>query len=69
MGCRKRDNHASGIHTAQMLGWSQGENISRETRLEAALKNLVWSCENNTGNEPSVSCYHRALDEAKNLIE
>lgn len=67
--CRTRNQHASGLLTAQDLGWSQGENISREARLEIALKNLVWCCENNTGNEPSLSCYYRALDEAKNLIE
>lgn len=67
--CRTRNQHASDLVTAQMLGWSQGGNISRESRLEIALKNLVWCCENNTGNEPSLSCYHRALGEAKNLID
>ena len=59
--CRSRNQHASGIHTAQDLGWSQGENISREARLEIALRNLVAGCD--TGD------FDRALDEAKNLIE
>lgn len=59
--CRTRNQHASGIHTAQMLGWSQGENISREARLEIALRNLIAGCVNGD--------FDRALDEAKNLIE
>lgn len=59
--CRTRNQHASGIHTAQMLGWSQGENISREARLEIALRNLVAGCADGD--------FYEALYEAKNLIE
>jgi hypothetical protein len=59
--CRTRNQHASGIHTAHMLGWSQGENISREARLEIALRNLINGCD--TGD------FNKSLNEAKNLIE
>ena len=37
--------------------------------IEQALKNLVNACENNTGNEPSLSCYYRAVDDAKRLLK
>lgn len=33
------------------------------------LKSLVYCIENNTDNEPSISCLHRAIDEAKVEIE
>lgn len=36
--------------------------------IEQALKNLVNACENNTGNEPSLSCYYRAVDDAKRVL-
>lgn len=59
--CRTRNQHASGIHTAQMLGWSQGESMSREARLEIALRNLIAGCD--------AGDFDKALSEAKNLIE
>lgn len=59
--CRTRNQHASGLVTAQMLGWSQGENISRETRLEIALRNLIAGFD--------AGDFDKALSEAKNLIE
>jgi len=36
--------------------------------IEQALKNLINACENNTGNEPSLSCYYRAVDDAKRVL-
>lgn len=59
--CRSRNQHASGLLTAQDLGWSQGENISREARLEIALKNLIAGCVSGD--------FNKALDKARNLIE
>ena len=40
----------------------------RETELENQLKTLIYAAENNTGHEPSLSCFHRELDEAKKLL-
>lgn len=34
----------------------------------SALDNLVNACVNNTGHEPSLSIYYRALDEAKAIL-
>ena len=39
-----------------------------ETVSYTMLKQLVSACENNTGNEPSLSCYHYALDKAKTFL-
>lgn len=36
--------------------------------IEQALKNLVDACENNTGKEPSLSCYYQAVDDAKRVL-
>lgn len=41
----------------------------RIAELEAELGRLVYACENNTGFEPSISCYYRAIDEAKETLE
>ena len=36
--------------------------------LQAQLKDLIRCAENNTGHEPSLSVFHRAIDEAKALL-
>ena len=41
---------------------------NRAESLEKALIDLVYSCDNNSGFEPSLSLYQRELDEAKKLI-
>lgn len=33
------------------------------------LNSLVYACENNTGAELSLSCYHFAIDDARELLE
>lgn len=37
-------------------------------KLRHELANLIYMAENNTGNEPSLSCFHLAIDEAKQLL-
>ena len=38
-------------------------------KLRHELDNLIYMAENNTGNEPSPSCLHLAIDEAKHLLK
>lgn len=38
-------------------------------KLRHELANLIYAAENNTGHEPSLSCFHRAIDEANILIK
>lgn len=40
-----------------------------ETASYAMLEQLTLACENNTGNEPSLSCYHYALDKSKAFLD
>ena len=40
-----------------------------ETVSYAMLQQLTLACENNTGNEPSLSCYHYALDKSKAFLD
>jgi len=47
---------------------AQCQSAIRAAELEQALASLVWAVEHNTGREPSISCYERAIDEAKALI-
>lgn len=44
------------------------QHVERIEKLEAALNNLVHCAEANTGCEPSVSCFYRSIDEAKELL-
>ena len=67
--CRVRDNHINDKQTAQDFGWKPKEHETEESKLAYALAQLVYCCENNTGNEPSLSCYQRALDEAKYILK
>ncbi len=45
------------------------EALEECQELKDALAELVKCCEMNTGAEPSVSCYHRALSKAKTLLD
>ncbi len=45
------------------------KHLARIAELTVALKSLVYCAENNSGHPPSLCCYHRALDEAKQLLE
>lgn len=63
--CRTRNNHINGKQTAQDFGWKPKEIEIKDQKAIRLLESLVESCENNTGSEPSLSCYYRSLDEAK----
>lgn len=41
----------------------------RIAELEGSLGNLIHACENNTGYEPSLSCYQYAIDCSKEVLE
>lgn len=42
--------------------------LEENKRLRHKLVNLIYMAENNTGNEPSLNCFHLAIDEAKQLL-
>lgn len=42
--------------------------VSERDELKTALRSLVSNSENNTGNEPSLSCMYRSIEEAKALL-
>lgn len=43
--------------------------IAEAPSLLEVLKSLVWSSQNNTGAEPSLSCFHRDIDIAQAVIK
>jgi hypothetical protein len=43
--------------------------INMHDDLVSKLKQLVYCVENNSGHEPSLSCLHFAIDEAKRILE
>lgn len=43
--------------------------VEENAKLRHELANLIYAAENNTGHEPSLSCFHRAIDEANALIK
>ena len=55
-----------GLQKEEMLEWAALQEINRVAQ---QLRELVYAAENNTGNEPSLSCFHRACDESKALLQ
>ncbi|QGZ13264.1 coil containing protein [Vibrio phage NF] len=42
---------------------------TRADELYEALESLINAVKNNTGNEPSLSCYHKAIDDAVDTLD
>lgn len=54
---------------AQCYAINNHDRLTEENaKLRHELANLIYMAENNTGNEPSLSCFHLAIDEAKQLL-
>lgn len=44
------------------------KHATRADELYEALESLINAVKNNTGNEPSLSCYHKAIDDAVDTL-
>lgn len=55
-------------HIVNHLNLVNARKAIERNYLLFCLRDLIDRSEENTGNEPSISAYYRALDEAKSLI-
>lgn len=59
----------SSIATIECEIKEEHDRLTQENaELRSRLSGLIYASENNTGHEPSLSCFHCAIDEAKQLL-
>lgn len=55
--------------TDESIRLSDARLLTMAPELFWALRSLLWATQHNTGYEPSVSCYERALDDAERVLK
>lgn len=62
-------NHDRLVEENQRLTAIATKHATRADELHEALESLINAAKNNTGNEPSLSCYHKAIDDAVDTLD
>ena len=73
---RRMDRDGSDCANGNLVAYEDARKLEAEleaanakiNELDYSLKMLIGSATNNTGNEPSISVYHRALNEAHEAL-